>query len=207
MTTMGTVDAYPLAWPMATPRTDPRDRQRGAFKVTMARARDELLRGLRLLEACDVVISSMVPVRQDGIPYASWRGGLRENDPGVAVYWMRGGEPFVMACDRYEDVIHNLRAVGLTVEAIRAIERHGSTHLRDRAFAGFRALPASTKRPWRDVLGFDAGAAPTATQIREHFRARAKRAHPDVGGSKAAMDELTKAQAEGLAEIERKYGS
>lgn len=42
------------------------------------------------------------------------------DDPGVAVYWTMDGQPQVMACDKWDLVRFNLRAVGLAM-ALREI--------------------------------------------------------------------------------------
>lgn len=49
---------------------------------------------------------------------------------------------FVLACDQFREVRWNMCAIGLTIKAIRQIERCGTTSLLERAFKGFAALPA-----------------------------------------------------------------
>lgn len=49
---------------------------------------------------------------------------------------------YVIACDQFREVRLNLAAIGLTIKAIRQIERCGTTSLLERAFKGFSALPA-----------------------------------------------------------------
>jgi hypothetical protein len=88
--------------------------------------------------AKEIVVSTNVPTRRDGLPYADAR---EPADPGVAVYFTHGKRQLVIACDSYSTVRANMRAVGATVEALRAIQRHGATSLLERAFTGFAALP------------------------------------------------------------------
>jgi hypothetical protein len=49
-----------------------------------AQARDVLLNELRLASGKDVVVSSNVPLRSDGLPYAQ---SGRLEDPGIAAYF------------------------------------------------------------------------------------------------------------------------
>ncbi|KVD37855.1 hypothetical protein WJ41_22830 [Burkholderia ubonensis] len=65
---------------------------------------------------------------------------------GVAVYWeTRAGARRVMAIDQYTRVADNLAAVAATLDAMRAIERHGGARILERAFTGFAALAAAEK--------------------------------------------------------------
>jgi hypothetical protein len=208
------MEAYPLHWPLGEPRTT--SRVHGAFKLSFADARTELLNELRLLGARDVVISSNLPLRRDGLPLAN--ALPTANDPGIAVYWIKDKVPLVMACDRYTSVAANLRAIGLTVEALRAIERYGSRQMRDRAFHGFAALPtnagpialgpnSSSNTPWREVFSDSDGHfgqhVVTREEVQKRYRLLLKRRHPDqLGGSNSRMAELNVAYEAALREID-----
>ncbi len=187
------IQAYPLQWPEGWPRTPAYRRRPSPFQVGLARARDDLLDQLRLLGAREVVVSTAIPTRRDGLPYAGrvWRQG---DDPGVAVYFARGGRPTVIAKDLYRTPEANLRAIGLVVEALRSIERHGGAELLDRAFTGFAALPAPDEIDWRAELGLLPNEPLAVESIEMAYRVRAKRAHPDAGGSDAAMARLNRAR-------------
>lgn len=196
---MTPVDAYPLQWPVGWTRTHHDDRRASIYQVSFARARDEVLRSVRLLGGVDVVISSDIALRRDGLPYAN-QGEPR--DPGIAVYWSQDNQPRVMACDCWRTVRDNLRAVGLTIDALRAIDRSGATQLLERAFTGFAALPESTTvvRSWRDVLHLN-GQPVTQRDVLEAFKRRLPFCHPDSGGSHDLMVELNRARDEGLREV------
>jgi len=186
---------YPLAWPEGQPRQ--RNRQDALFKVDFGRSRDELVTSLGNLGARGVIISSNVPLRQDGLPMA---GASEPNDPGVAVYFDRkvGGDTraFVIACDTYRKVRWNLRAIGHTVEALRSIQRHGASSMLEQAFSGFAALPPrrAVHPPWWEVLGLHEGASPDV--IRARFRELASIHHPDRGGDPRRMVEISRAYTE-----------
>lgn len=198
MKTLNGIDAFPLSWPLGWKRTGWAERKNSRYEVSFGTARTDVLKSLRLLGASESVISSNVPTRHDGLPYASY---TEPSDAGISVYWVRKGKPQVMACDQYRTVRENLRAIGLALEGLRALERSGASQIFERAFTGFAALPAETKRPWRVVLQLN-GAPVTREAIDVAFRALAKTRHPDVGGSHEAMAELNAAKAEAYKELE-----
>lgn len=193
------MERYPLTWPPAQPRIPWSRRGDAAFKVDFARSRDELLHSLELLGGRNIILSSNVPLRRDGLPLASMPEPV---DPGVAVYFDRRiGEvprPFVIACDSYTKVRWNLRAVGVTVEALRSIQRHGASAMLEQAFTGFAALPpAGVEPPWWEVLGVSESADEEA--IRAAYRELARIHHPDAGGSLDTMTLINRARAEALS--------
>jgi hypothetical protein len=206
------INAYPLQWPAGWPRAKVRKSGRFTTKARSSRAADlsvadGVQRVLLELERMgytrdDIVISTNVPTRLDGLPRSD-RG--EPGDPGAAVYWRtRKGDNKVMAIDVYDRVADNLAAVAATLDAMRAIERHGGAVVLERAFTGFTALPApgaTTKRDWQDVLGLRSVALPTREQVKAAYRALASMHHPDKGGSEAMMAELNVAQDEALKEI------
>jgi len=199
-------DAFPLNWPHGWPRTpaDERDRgyqfkqaggQYGRTLVTFPRARDLLYDELRKLGAGNVIVSSNHPTDRYGIPVESKR---RVDDQGVAVYFELGGKKMSMACDRFTGTAANMRSLGLAIEALRQLERHGGGTMMERAFTGFAALPAPNQRPkWFETLGLPENAS--AEQINDKYRQLVKTRHPDAGGSHEAMQELLAAKAEGIA--------
>lgn len=186
---------FPLAWPEGWKRTPPPSRKtHSPFSTTFDKARRDLLNEMRLLGARHVVISSWLPLRNDGQPRADV-ARRRIEDPGVAVYFELRGRPMVMARDAYWNIHDNVRSIGLAIEHLRGLERHGGATMMERAFEGFQALPpptARTERAWWEVLGVSERA--TAEEIEAAFRHRAKMAHPDQGGTTAAMQELLDAR-------------
>ena len=187
------IEAYPLSWPDGWPRRKSYARNKSRYEVTFLKARDELARQLKLAGARNVVISTNVPLRRDGIPLA----GQREpEDPGVAVYWDdKNRKPKVIACDVWKTVRENLRAVGLAVENLRGLERTGATELLERAFAGFARLPEA-QDCWT-ILGVARGSAKEC--ISERFRELARQHHPDRGGDSQTMARINAAYHEALS--------
>jgi len=198
--------AYPLHWPAGWRRTPAAERQRGTFDGTMDRIRRELLAEIdrialgpvaRTRTMSDyVVISTNMPLRRDGAPRADVRA---PDDPGVAVYFKRKGQPVCFACDKYDAVWKNLRGIQKTIEAMRGIERWGSSQLLERAFTGFAALPEATGPDCWETLGVTSAA--NEAEIMAAFRAKAKTAHPDAGGSHDAFAALSQAKDIALATL------
>ena len=110
-----------------------------------------------------------------------------------------------MAIDQYYKVEENLAAIAATLDAMRAIERHGGAQILDRAFTGFTALPTPVAaRTWREVFGWSEHKTPIPGEIRARFRELASVRHPDrAGGSDAAMSELNVALRQTKEEIGR----
>jgi len=159
--------------------------------MTVSSSVERILDSLRRFGVSDGggIISTNVQVRLDGLPRS---GQAQPSDPGVAVYWKtRTGKQQVMAIDRYDRVADNLAAIAATLEAMRAIERHGGATILERAFTGFIALPAP--KDWRATIGVSVTAS--LEDVRRVYRRLAKERHPDSGGSEASMAELNEAWA------------
>lgn len=193
--------AHPLQWPVGWPRFQ--TRHYDPFRTEFLKSRTRLLNELRLLGARNVVISSNMPLRRDGMPYADASKEVLE-DPGVAIYFTLKDRPLTMARDKFRTPGANLHSLALAVAAIRAIERHGGQFMMERAFAGFAALPPpSSSRPWREVLELKNVIGKISPDLIEVcYRQLAKERHPDAGGNADAMAELNAARQEALREVQ-----
>lgn len=207
-----TVPASPLSWPAGWKRTPVLERTRARFSKSgtrgysggswqgsraltineaVNRVRSELSR--MKLSDDDLVINTDLKLRLDGLPMSNQR---EPEDPGAAVYWrdstQEGWPMRCMAIDRYERVADNLAAIAATLDAMRAIERHGGAEILNRAFTGFAALENQSK-PWHVVLGVP------ETADDEHVRTAYRRArsafHPDRGGDAVAFNDVQQAWA------------
>lgn len=192
-------EAYPLQWPEGWPRTPVSKRGASRFGKNMGFNQiGKLQNELRLLGARNTVISSNVPLRNDGLPYAS-ESKRRYDDPGVAVYFTLKGKPLSMARDVYWTPWENIRSLILAIDAIRSIERHGGSTMMERAFSGFAAIaPPDWKKPWRQVFGVQPDWHGDITAL---YREKAKNRHPDAGGNDDLMAELNVAFAEAKREL------
>lgn len=174
-----TAQRYPLHWPDGYPRTA--SPQRSNFGGTPDKIRKEMVSEVERLGGRNLIISTNVELRQDGYPRAG-RKPLAPDEAGVAVYFDLQGTPYVFACDKWDCVAHNMRAIQKTIEALRGMERWGVSDMMARAFTGFKAIPAqSSREPWAAVLNVPKNATPD--QITQAYRSRLKQVHPDHGGS------------------------
>lgn len=166
------VEAYPLQYPLGWKRTFSPAVPR--FNTSFRVSRDNLLRELRLLKASSVVISSNVPLKNDGLPYAD----VRVDDGGVAVYFVLNGRQQCIPCDKWKDVADNLHAIEMTVGALRGIERWGAKEMVDAAFSGFQALPDYSRKSHFDYFS----GKTTRDALVQKYHLLCKELHPDKGG-------------------------
>jgi hypothetical protein len=216
--------AYPLSWPDGWKRTPGSQRSRARFNRKERQYRQSSLPGgqsqtwistkdLSVSDAIgrvvgelssmgigrdDLIISTNIPTRLDGLPRSD---RAQPSDPGAAVYWQRGKQAMrCMAIDRYDRVQDNLAAIAATLEAMRAIERHGGAEILDRAFKGFAALPENASQSWREVLGIHAQTVDLQI-VEDRFRVLVKLHHPDRGGDPQQFDRVVKAREAARMEL------
>lgn len=211
------IPSYPLQWPAGWQRTPLAAREYGRFnartqaagyaftskrKLTIAEAVQRLRAQLRMIGAGDddAVISSNLQLRLDGLPRS---GQAEPDDPGAAVYWRtRAGDLRCMAIDNYQTVADNIAAIAATLDAMRAIRRHGGAEILDRAFTGFAALPPPEDSvDWRQALGFAPGSIITIDDAAAAYRRRRAETHPDRGGNPAEFIVVQKAYEQACAEL------
>jgi hypothetical protein len=202
---------FPLAWPPGRPRRPPGRRVAGDFSRNLPEGMAKRTRKVNLGEAalrCEeeverlggrwAVLSTNVELRLDGRHKA-----MVPMDPGACLYFELKGIPHAMACDSFTEVEQNVAAIAAHLKAVRAIERYGVGSSAE-SLQAFAALPAPAHvkpaRPWWSVLGV-ARDSVDAADVRAMFQVRAKKAHPDKGGSAEAMAELNVALAEALKEL------
>lgn len=185
-----TKQKYPLDWPVGYPRTD--KPQRSAFKnPTLGNSVQNILEEVNRLNGwnsrystkhVDCVISSNVPLRDDGMPRADYlRSSLYKNDKGVAVYFKHNKTDIVICCDRWDTVESNMHAIYKTIEAMRSIDRWGVSDFIQRSFTGFKALPSFE---WWKSLEFSE--RPTYyDDVVARYRQLAKIYHPDMSTGSA----------------------
>lgn len=215
---------------------DDDDRKPNPFTATDTQTRELLVREARHLGAAEIVLQIAISeseIRLDGEPYAR----AKAKHPGVTVVlpdsdqgrisWStdlyRGGTrwraPSYGGPIRLEGWQVNLRAIALSMEALRAADRHGV--MQGRQYAGFRALGAGIEAPEQvmtveDAARFivshahldqaEAGAFALFTGQRESigkqrdvvlgaaYRQAARRLHPDAGGDAALFARLQQAR-------------
>lgn len=171
--------SYPLLWPVGWKRTEYPESSRFT-PGSVYQESGEVWHQLDLLGASDVVITSNMKYRADGLPYANQP---RIPDTGIAVYFKLSGEEQCIPCDKWYSLEENLRAIAKTIEALRGLERWGAKDMVNAAFRGFKALPASIimgegqRRAWHEVLQVSSDADQSI--IKAAYRNLAARYHPD----------------------------
>lgn len=161
-------------WPHSTTPSGER-RSRWTFKASWQNTLDLLDRELRNLDARDIIIGCGLreqDIRNDGWPRANAQTPAH---PGVEVSFSTRHGRLVYATDVCERWEHNVRAVALGLEALRAVDRHGITR-RGEQYAGFKALGAGRS---------DGDVERGRRLIEQHgsVHAALHAAHPDHGGS------------------------
>lgn len=178
-----------VSWP-GTPT--PNYRQRSApFRAPYARTLDLLEAELKHLNAKDVLIQAYFQredIRNDGWPRSNARKPER---PGVILTFdvRKGGNAVAMSfpCDTFNGWEDNLRAIALSLEALRKVDRYGVTRNNEQ-YRGFAALPAADPNLKRTeavafisrVTGIALG--DVTRDIEGAYRTAARKLHPDSGG-------------------------
>ena len=181
--------AFPLSWPTGWKRnkTQEEARFRGA---TVAKATGDLLSEIERLTGrgdVRVIVSSNLALRNDGFP----RSGQSEPmDPGVAVYFDLNRQPIVLACDKWDRVGDNIRAIAKDIEATRGRARWGVGTV-EQAFSGYRVLVEKTQPTCFEALGIRPDSS--RAEITKAFREKAMTVHPDRGGTSEQFYELSAA--------------
>lgn len=185
----------PLRW--EGPTTPPAARRsRWTFKAPWSSTLELRVRELSLLDAVDVVVEadfSEGDIRLDGWPRANARQPLH---PGVRVAFGSKHGPLVYATDSCAFWQHNLRSVGLGLEALRAVDRYGVTK-RGEQYTGWRQIGAgpatelelfpSADSAWGHLAA--AAGLPTRPlagvpmyEVQRVVRMAQRATHPDRGG-------------------------
>jgi hypothetical protein len=178
--------AFPLTWPEHVERS--KTRERSKFKASLNTALSNVETSVKLFGkdskkvVSEITISSNVTL-----------GRTNPSDPGVALWFTWDGIGVCFPIDRYDTVAANLQAIHHVIEARRVELRHGTLALVRSSFMGFKALPPMAGSSWWEVLGVDRNES--WQTIEQTYRAKAKKAHPDAGGSTDAMQRLTAAYA------------
>jgi hypothetical protein len=166
--------------------------RRAIFKSSYAATLSLLEREMRHLSAQNVVIQAgftREQVRNDGWP----RSGARPSHPAVVVSFRSRGKDLSFPCSTYRSHEDNLRAIALSLEALRGVNRYGVTQ-NEEQYKGWAQLPPPTpaqKMSRFDACIFlqsnsdvDAGSIGAFSKSRdEAYRQAARRLHPDAGGN------------------------
>jgi hypothetical protein len=192
----------PLVW--TDKNTDPR-RPGYIFRASFTQTRELLFAELVHLEARFPVALQIDiaegDIRLDGLPRANARFATH---PGVAISFESRFGSLRYATDAYDDWQANVRAIALSLQALRSVDRWGVSR-RGEQYTGWKALPAGTgglvSPNFDDVfaaadwmrkyaaltlnLTISEGRNPDGKSSgwRDLYRAMARRMHPDQPGA------------------------
>jgi hypothetical protein len=194
------------SWP--GPKTDHSRRKPSPFKSTYNKTLDLLETELRAIQATEILIQcyfTRASIRNDGWPKSS----SNPTEPGVIVSFERDGKNVSMPCDKFRDWTDNLRAIALSLEALRKVDRYGVTKQGEQ-YRGWEALPPpepkspealqrelNAQKEW--ALGILAKhTAFSENSIKTYgvddvVRAAILYTHPDKGGTSEAFSDVMKA--------------
>lgn len=163
---------------------------------------DLLGRELRMLDAKAIVVEvdfSPGDFRLDVLP----RSNARANSPAVRVTFTSKWGPLRYETSEYLDWRDNIRAIALSMEALRKVDRRYGVSKRGEQYRGWRQLTSGstpedsivTREQALAVLHHAAGVEPGHEDSIESLVRRAvRRTHPDVGGSEEEFRKVTKAR-------------
>lgn len=166
-----------------------KDRKQAQFKATWLQTLDLLEYELNKLQAHHVVIQIEDPethkrMRNDGsitLPDKFWR-----EKPGVILNFESPKGNISMPCDRYPWWRDNLRAIALSLEALRAVDRYGVTKGNEQ-YIGWAQLPAASDKMdkraaaefLRSLLGVQLDQTTSKASIAEVCKRARIEYHPD----------------------------
>lgn len=181
-------------------------REGSRFDSTWTKTLNLLGREIDMLGGRDVVLE--IDVREQDIKLDGMlRANARSASPAVVVAFESKHGPMLYRCDRFTskwsdqgpDWQQNVRAIALTLESLRAVDRYGATET-GQQYTGFKALPAGRSMPAshttteqaREVITSVVGVVDRPWDTR--FKVARAEAHPDRnGGDRTLWDQIEQA--------------
>lgn len=179
------------------PKPMTRFRQRSRFKASYSQTLDLLDRELWHVGAKQVVLQMALQpsdIRVDGLPRAS----AKPSHPGVILAFQTKRGPLSFPCDTYDRYEDNLRAIALSLEALRSVDRYGVTGNGEQYRGWERLPPPETHEGWtlEQAQAFidQVNDGQADWSIRVHAENAIRRAemktHPDIQGGDAEKFKL-----------------
>lgn len=152
----------------------------------------------------EVVLQLDLPeskIRNDGLPYSN---AGDPGHPGIIVSFTSKWGPLRYLTDEFKGWKNNLRAVALSLEALRKVDRYGVSHDGEQ-YRGYRmlgdgsdttlGLDSFSPEEAARILGDGAGRTPghwadlleAWNVVESTYRMAAKKLHPDAGGTDEAF--------------------
>ena len=125
-------------WP-GTP-TPLHKRRHSTFRSSWSQTADLLESELEHLKASDTAIQADCDRSQLRLDGKNFRANAKLRGPGIVVSFSSRGKHLSFPCDAFLDWQDNVRAVALTLQHLRAVDRYGVTQ-RDEQYTGWAKLP------------------------------------------------------------------
>ncbi len=187
-----------------------KEQQNSSFRASYAQTLVQLEETLRKMKASAVVVEAFFEphqIKNSGWPYAN----AEPSESGVILSFRTEAGSFSFPCDRFETFDDNLRAIALSLEALRAVDRYGVTK-RAEQYAGWKRIEAPPLAGFASKEDAAAFIAQQGAQLGETFNNRdviekplfrqelyrkaARRLHPDAAtGSHELFVKLQQANA------------
>lgn len=179
---------------------------RSKFKANYDKTLSDLEYELLKLSATSIVIQAGFAdnqIRNDGWPYSK----ARPEHPGVIVSFRSRGQDLSFPCLTYDDLEDNLRAIALSLEALRQVDRYGVTKTGEQ-YTGFKQIGApgesdSLQDAARLLSRYAGGASEgfgvhhiigDGTVAEKAYRLAAMKTHPDRTGTRDEWEKVTAAR-------------
>ena len=180
-----------VQWP-GVPTSDGK-RKRAPFKAGYASTLKLIERELAHLRAHSILIQAYFDreaIRVDGWP----KGGRAPSSPGIILTFTSGSAGTMsFPCDTYSHWEDNIRAIGLALEALRAIRRYGVGKTTEQ-YRGFTALPPAGNSRATAISFLSRITGWQEPQIKGDlqgaYRLAARACHPDTGGNNELFHQL-----------------
>lgn len=160
------------------------------FKVAYNDTLGDLHHELKKLKGQDPMLQIDIPahkIRNDGMPHSN---APNPEFPGVILSFTTPQGAMSFACDNYEDWKSNLRAIVLTLEALRSVNRWGAATSGEQ-YRGYTAIPSNHLD-----LAMSLSEAQAFVKPYGSYKDAAKALHPDNNdtGSEYAFKRLQEAR-------------
>lgn len=169
------------------------------FRAGMTSTIRLLARELRSLDAERVVLELDLrerDIRLDGLP----RADARTSTPTVALAFESRHGPLRYATCEFVSWEANLRAIALSMEALRAVDRYGVSK-RGEQYRGWRAIPQHTSDPADLIYDRDRAVeylgrwmVPDVDDVDSALRKALFATHPDQGGDPLEFRKVVRAR-------------
>lgn len=194
-----------LTWHGKKPERKP-DRWDNPADHTMRSLTEELIRN-EISDALLETYHDRSDLKMNGLPKA----GSTPTQPGVQIWFKINELEVCLSCNRFKDWMQNIKALQMTLRSRRLEREYGCASIKEQ-YAGHAQLPAGNsslaihgptdlKKQAQFVVTLAKVTDYTAENIVEDkttfeaaYRAAAKHAHPDKGGSAELLTALTKAR-------------